>query len=81
MQMDFDPDNVIPFGPRGTVYPTITVRDIWGSIKVTENALLSADFKKLTVSAIGGWKLDLKPNWKIVKANREGDQTIASSPQ
>jgi hypothetical protein len=81
MQMDFDPDNVIPFGARGTVYPTITVRDIWGSIKVTENALLSGDFKKLTVSTTGGWKLDLKPNWKIVKANREGDQTIASRPQ
>jgi hypothetical protein len=78
MGMDFDPNNVVPFDNLGTVYPTITVRDIWGSIQVSENALLSSDFKKLTVTADGsGWKLDLKPGWQIVPGSRSGDKTIA----
>jgi hypothetical protein len=83
MQMDFNPNNLIPIEGIGTVYPTITIRDVWGAIQVSDHALISQDFKKLFVSAPAqgtAWKLDLKPGWKIAPAQRPGDQTIASSP-
>lgn len=76
MSMELNPDTLVPLGDAGTVYPTITVRDLWGSIDVTDNALLSSDFKKLTVPAQSTWKLDLKPTWKVTDGPRKGDQTI-----
>ncbi len=42
-----------------------------GTIEVTGNALLSSDFQKLTVPADpSAWKLELKPDWKLVPGKR-----------
>ncbi len=66
MQFTFDPNNVQPFGEHGTVYPSMEVRDTWGKIVVTGGALMSPDFKKLTVPASGdGYTLTLNEGWEI----------------
>ena len=80
MSFDFNPDEPVPIEGFGTVYPTITVRDDWGRIEVAKGALLAENYSKLMVSATArgtGWKLDLKPGWKIVPGKRAGDLTIA----
>jgi len=66
MQFTFDPTNVQPFAEHGTVYPAMEVRDTWGKIVVTGGALMSPDFKRLTVPANGeGYSLTLNEGWKI----------------
>ena len=69
MSFTFDPTNVQPFGEHGTVYPSMQVRDVWGRITVTGGALMSPDFKQLTVPASGeGYELELNGGWEV----REG---------
>jgi hypothetical protein len=66
MQFTFDPNGAQPFGEHGTVYPSMEVRDVWGKIVVTGGALMSPDFKQLTVPANGeGYTLTLNEGWKI----------------
>lgn len=66
MSFTFDPANVQPFEPHGTVYPTMEVRDVWGKIVVTGGGLISADFRRLTVPASGdGYTLSLAAGWVI----------------
>jgi hypothetical protein len=71
----FDPNAVITLPGAGNVNPTMEVFDPWGTLKVEEGALLSADMKSVTVSAPAaitgshitgpGWVLELSPGWKI----------------
>ena len=66
MSFTFDPNNVQPFGEHGTVYPSMEVRDTWGKIVVSGGALVSPDFKRLTVPANGdGYTLTLNEGWEI----------------
>ena len=66
MSFTFDPNNVQPFPPHGTVYPSMEVRDVWGKIVVTGGALISADYKKITVPASGdGYTLELAAGWEV----------------
>jgi hypothetical protein len=79
MSMDFDPNKSVPLEGLGTVYPTIRVRDVWGSIDSSQGALMAANFRKLTVPLAArdiGWKLELKPGWKMAPGKRPGDFTI-----
>ena len=47
---EMDPNATIPFEPYGTIYPTLTLRDSWGSIVVRSGgALISSDWRSLTV--------------------------------
>jgi len=47
---EMDPNATIPFEPYGTVYPTLTLRDSWGTIVVKKGgALISSDWTRLTV--------------------------------
>jgi hypothetical protein len=64
MSMQFDPYDVHPFEGHGTVYEHITITDVWGKIVVTGGALISGDFKTLTV-APGGYELTLSPGWHL----------------
>jgi hypothetical protein len=78
MSFTFDPNNVQPFGEHGNVYPSMEVRDTWGKIVVTGGALMSADYKKLTVPASGdGYTLTLNEGWEI----REGRVRKSASPR
>jgi hypothetical protein len=78
MQFTFDPNHVQPFGDRGSVYETLELRDLWGTIVVRERgAWITSDFKRLIVPASGtGYDLTLHDGWNLIAGAREGDKTI-----
>jgi hypothetical protein len=68
MSFQFDPNASQPFGSYGTVYPTLTLRDDWGSIEVKHGgALINSNFTQLTVPAAAGddYVLTLTSGWSI----------------
>jgi hypothetical protein len=68
MRMQFDPNTAQPFPGHGTVYPTITLSDDWGTITVTAGgALVSADYTTLTVPSppSDDYKLTLADGWEV----------------
>jgi len=76
MSFEFDPNTAQAFEGSGTVYPTITVRDDWGSIVVHRGgALIAADWMSLVVSAEAhdDYTLTLKEGWSVVPGARAGD--------
>jgi hypothetical protein len=82
--VSFDPREVVPLDEAGTVYPTITVSDDWGSLAVKEGALLSPDWQRINVSAPAssteragaGWTLTLAPGWTLVPTDKPGSFTV-----
>lgn len=87
MNMQFDPYDAQPFEGHGTVYEHITVSDDWGKIVVETGALISSDFKTLTVytSPAGAtgetppWAITLAPGWRIDSGARPGDLVVKPS--
>lgn len=81
MNIEFDPNRVFALNGEGAVYPTLTVRDAWGTLTVTGDALLASDWSNVRVAGRAvqqgerlsgpGWALDLKPGWTIEDAGRE----------
>jgi hypothetical protein len=72
----FNPNNLVPFLPRGTYYPNGTFTAKWGKLGVESGgALLAPDNMSLRVTAPkdpdarpvhgDGWTLDLAPGWTI----------------
>lgn len=80
MSFSFDPRNVVSLDELGTVYPTTRISDNWGILTVNQGALMSSDWKRITVSkptsikdktAEGlGWTLELNEGYR---ATRDGD--------
>jgi hypothetical protein len=87
MKIQFDPRNLVPLPPEGTVYPTLRVTDEWGVLDVTGGALLAADWKAVRVPVPAqdegatiqgpGWTLELNEGWKLVPGARAGDLAVA----
>jgi len=80
MSFEFDPNASQPFETFGTVYPTLTARDDWGSLVVHRGgALIASDWMSIVVpaEAHGDYTLTLNDGWTIVPAARAGDVTIA----
>ena len=77
MNMSFDYLSIFPLEDKGTVYPTIRVTDNWGILDVKDGALISPDWKQITVGMPAsitdtlikgnGWTLELKKNYKLEK--------------
>jgi len=72
----FNPNNLVPLGDAGTVYPTATFTAGWGRLQVDDiGALLAPDNQSLRVSAPAdpaarpltgpAWRLELAPSWTI----------------
>lgn len=83
----FNPNNLVPMPPEGTVYPTGSFSAEWGSLDVTEGgALLAGDYRMLRVSLPAdttghtvkgaGWTLELAPGWTIRPGARAGDLAV-----
>jgi hypothetical protein len=74
MSFEMNPNEAIPFESLGTVYPTLTLRDEWGTIVVRKGgALIASDWQHLTVPRppSDDYKLTLNEGWKI-----EGDRVV-----
>ncbi len=74
MNMFFDPTELIPLGNSGTFYPTLTITDRWGVLTATGGALISSDFREVSVSVPAeyanalkttDWELELNKGWSI----------------
>ena len=79
MSFEFDPNKSQPFENFGTVYPTLTARDDWGSIVVHKGgAMISSDWTSIIVSAEArdDYTLTLNDGWSIVPSARAGDVTL-----
>lgn len=50
MNISFNPMNLISLAEKGTVYPTLNITDNWGVLSVTNGALLSSDWRKISIS-------------------------------
>jgi hypothetical protein len=84
--MQFRPQSLVPLGDLGTVYPTLTLEDTWGTLSVESGgALLRKKPKIATVSVAGfdpsalrgsGFTLRLKPGWAIQPGTRKGDLIV-----
>ncbi|WP_316578663.1 hypothetical protein [Stenotrophomonas maltophilia] len=89
MRIQFDPSNMQPLPGIGTVYPTMQLSDVWGTLTVTDGALLRNDWKAVFVQAPAsgklplqghGWALSLAPGWSLVPGARRGDYVLRAQP-
>jgi hypothetical protein len=79
MSFEFDPNAAQPFEALGTVYPTLTARDDWGTIVVHQGgALIGSDWMSIVVPAEthDDYTLTLNDGWRIVPGARSGDVTL-----
>jgi hypothetical protein len=84
----FDPNNVVSLDEDAAFYPWVRVTDEWGVLEARGGLLVrgNGQIVKVVVPAANvadgtsvtgnDWKLDLAPGWKIVPAERSGDQTV-----
>ena len=86
MKLQFNPNNLFPLPPHGTVYPTLQVIDTWGKLSVDGGALIDEKWTGVTVSAPSpgtltgpGWTLALNPGWKVSPGPRPDEFVIAES--
>ena len=79
----FNPNNLQAFGDKGTVYPDITLIDMWGSLTVQNGGcLLANNWKKAILSAENikvegnvvkgnGWELKLNDGYKVEQEGKD----------
>ncbi|HOP59336.1 MAG TPA: hypothetical protein PLR52_07950 [Bacteroidales bacterium] len=78
---DFNPEDIQPLGPNGTLYHKIRISDNWGKLTVTKGGcLISSNFTYLRVTAKNykagrnhyegeGWDLMLNNNWEVIEVD------------
>ncbi len=86
MRIEFNPGTLFALGDQGTVYRTGTIRDVWGTLSVTGNVLLDANWSMARVPGPAnvasdavtgpGWSLTLAPGYGLVADARPGDQRL-----
>src|SRR5262249_26593210 len=80
-QYSFDPNATFPLGPEGIVFPESQISDAWGVIQVSKGVRVNSKYDTAFVPAPSssegregdGWKLTLKPGWKLAPGTRKGD--------
>lgn len=80
MRFAFDPRNIMPLEDKGTVYPNIRITDKWGVLTVTGGALVSSNWKKVSITKPAeineqkvtgdGWVLELEAGYKLVEVDK-----------
>lgn len=87
MNMEYDPGTLQPLDGVGTVYPTLRITDVWGTLDVEDGALLASDYRSVTVPVApdwdgktterkNAWKLELKRPWHIEPAKKSGNWVL-----
>lgn len=90
MNMQYNPNNLLPLDSLGTIYPDIRIVDVWGILTVSRGgALRNPTFTKIYVSAPSnlssspiqgdGWTLELNTGWTIANGERKGDYIVKKS--
>lgn len=91
VQYTFNPNELMAIDENTTVYPNTQITDDWGVLHVQNGALLVRDKGHLVRAQVpapadanslqgDGWKLNLKPGWKLEKGGRLGDWTVVKIP-
>ena len=88
MMRSFNPNNLVALGADGTVYPTGTFQADWGVLTVEQGGALVAPGNRevrvpvppgidsaAAVISGSGWRLELKPGWRLAPGPRRGDFT------
>jgi hypothetical protein len=86
-RLSFDPGELVPLSGAGTVYPTLSMTDLWGSLTVTHGgALVLDDWSQVRVPVAGdlsdpptsgdGWEVELNPGWEIVAEEQSPNWTV-----
>jgi hypothetical protein len=86
MQFTYNPSNLCPLDSLGTVYPTMRLTDLWGTLDVEKGALMARNMMNVILSTpsdtavrpiVGdGWVLQLNPGWTIKPGERRGDLVL-----
>lgn len=86
VNVQFDPNALVPLDGLGTIYPTIRATDVWGILTVSQGALLDPHWTGIRISAPldsrarplkgDGWTLELNEGWTIKPAARQGDYVL-----
>lgn len=76
MNVQYDPRNIAPIEDKGTYYPNMRITDKWGILTVTNGALMSPDWDKISLTIPtkteedtitgDGWNLVLSKDYKII---------------
>jgi hypothetical protein len=80
----FNPNNLVPLGESGMVYPTLEAHGPWGTLEVSGGALMTAtdlrvpapDGPNATPLKGAGWSLILSPGWVVSPDARKGDYRL-----
>lgn len=77
--VSFDPNNLMPLGEFGTIYPDLRLVDEWGTMQADTCALVSRGWTTTRISpptetgesscSGDGWTLNLNEGWEIVRNN------------
>ncbi|GAB5535902.1 MAG: hypothetical protein Rubg2KO_21510 [Rubricoccaceae bacterium] len=83
MNVSFDPGTVDALDDLGTVYKTMRITDAWGTLEVTHDGLIAADWRFARVPAPyfnngrtwtgDGYTLTLAEGWSLAPGPRAGD--------
>jgi hypothetical protein len=91
MMRSFDPNTLIPLGDEGTVYPTGQFEAPWGTLTVERGgALVTNQEVRVPAPAVidtltsmltaDGYRLELKPGWRLGAGPRRGDWMVRRVP-
>jgi hypothetical protein len=85
----FNPNNLASLDGVGTIYPTLKASDAWGTLNVTDGALMTREDGKAarvyvaapaaaTTGSIkgDGWTLELNAGWHLAAGERKGDYVL-----
>lgn len=82
MNISFDPRRMFSLGDRGTVYPSLRLVDSWGILEASNGALMSADWRTITLSkpltitpdklSGDGWSIALNEAYRLHQDEQGG---------
>jgi hypothetical protein len=80
----FNPNQLVPLGDLGMVYPTLTASGPWGTLELTGGALMTPQDLRIPAPENpsarplkgDGWTLNLAPGWIVSPGPRTGDHRL-----
>lgn len=88
LNYSFNPNQLIPLGERGMVYPTFRATSPWGILEASDGTLMTGTELRLSAPEEiqsrplkgTGWSLDLAPGWRLDPGPRKGDYRLVPEP-